>query len=89
MSIHWYMETAHLDDPEPPLWRIHVHGQPGVRIAVDMYKREGDTTPTSAEQIALAGSVVNAIPVVCAAPPGLLTRPLATPYRHEFATAQR
>lgn len=81
MSIHWYMETAHLDDPEPPLWRLHVRGQPGVRISVEMEKRAGDTTPTSAEQIAVAGSVINAIPIVCAAPPGLMTRPLATPFR--------
>jgi len=81
MSIHWYMETAHLDDPQPPLWRIHVRGQPGVRLAVEMEKRAGDTTPTSPEQIAVAGSVINAIPLVCAAPPGLMTRPIATPYR--------
>jgi hypothetical protein len=85
MSIHWYMETAHLDDPHPPLWRIHVQGQPGVRIALDMEKRAGDTSPTSAEQIAVAGTVINAIPIVCAAPPGIVTRPLATPFNFEFA----
>jgi len=89
MSIHWYMETAHLDEPDPPLWRVHVRGQPGVRMSVDFEKRAGDTTPTSAEQIALAGSVVNGIPVVCAAPPGVVTRPLATPYREELASATR
>jgi 2,4-diaminopentanoate dehydrogenase len=85
MSIHWYMETAHLDDPQPPLWRIHIAGQPGVKIAVELEKRAGDTSPTSAEQIAVAGTVVNAIPLVCAAPPGVLLRPLATPYLHAFA----
>jgi hypothetical protein len=85
MSIHWYMETAHLDDPHPPLWRIHVRGQPGVRISVDLEKRAGDTSPTSAEQIALAGTVINAIPIVCAAPPGVMPRPLATPFRAELA----
>lgn len=84
MSIHWYMETAHLDDAHPPLWRIHVAGQPGVRIALDMEKRAGDTSPTSAEQIAVAGSVINAIPLVCAAAPGVMTRPLATPYRFDL-----
>jgi hypothetical protein len=84
-SIHWYMETAHLDDPPPQHWRIHVQGQPGVGITVDMEKRAGDTTPTSPEQIAVAGSVIDAIPIVCAAPPGLLVRPLATPYREELA----
>lgn len=84
MSIHWYMEPTHLDEQHPPLWRIHVAGQPGVRIALDMEKRAGDTSPTSAEQIAVAGSVINAIPIVCAAPPGVLTRPLATPFRFDL-----
>ena len=80
MSIHWYMETAHLPESAPPLWRIHIKGQPGVKIAVEMEKREGDDSPTSAEQIGVAGTVINAIPLVCAAPPGLMTRPLATPF---------
>lgn len=87
MSIHWWMEDAHLDEPDPPLWRIRVKGQPGVRISVDLEKREGDATATSAEQIGLAGAVINAIPHVCAAAPGLVTRPLATPFRGELAEA--
>jgi len=85
MSIHWYMEAAHLDVADPPLWRILVKGQPGVRIAIDLEKREGDTTATSAEQIGLAGAVINAIPLVCAAAPGVVTRPLASPFRGELA----
>lgn len=85
MSIHWYMEPAHLDAPDPPLWRIHVQGQPGVRLSVDLEKRADDTTPTSAEQIGVAGTVINAIPLVCAAPPGVTTRPLATPFRKNAA----
>jgi hypothetical protein len=85
MSIHWYMETAYLDEPHPPLWRIHVKGQPGIRLSVELEKRAGDTSPTSAEQIAVAGTVINAIPIVCAAPPGVITRPLATPFRGELA----
>lgn len=80
MSIHWHMEAAHLDAPDPPLWRIHVEGQPGVRIAVELEKPPGDATPTSAEQLGVAGAVLNAIPVVCAAPPGLVVRPVATPF---------
>lgn len=81
ISIHWYMETAHLDNPQPPLWQIQIEGEPGVRIAVDLSKHASDTTRVSAEQIAVAGSVINAIPIVCAAAPGLLTRPLATPHQ--------
>ena len=88
MSIHWYMEAAHLQDPRPPLWRIHVQGQPGIRMSVDLEKRAGDESPTSAEQIALAGAVINAIPGECAAPAGGMTRPVATPYAHGFATGR-
>ena len=55
-------------------------------MTVDFEKREGDTSPTSAEQIAVAGSVVNAIPIVCAAPPGVLSRPIATPYDERLAS---
>lgn len=85
MSIHWYMETAHLDDTDPPLWRIRIEGQPGVRLSMDMDKRAEDATATSAEQLGVAGTVINAIPIVCAAAPGLLTRPLATPFRGDLA----
>ena len=73
MSIHWYMETIHLDAPRPPSWRSHVRGQPGVRLSVDLEKRAGDTSPTSAEQIAVAGSVINASPIVRAAQPSIMT----------------
>jgi hypothetical protein len=81
MSIHWYMETAHLPAPDPPLWRIHVSGSPGVRLSVDLEKPPGDATATSAEQLGVAGAVLNAIPIVCAAAPGVLVRPLATPHQ--------
>jgi hypothetical protein len=88
MSIHWYMETAHLDDPQPPLWRIHVEGQPGVRLSVDLEKRAGDATATSAEQLGVAGTVINSIPLVCAAAPGVMTRPMGTPFRGDLAAVQ-
>jgi len=87
MSIHWWMEEAHLDEPDPPLWRIRIKGHPGVRISVDLEKRAGDETPTSAEQIGVAGAVLNAIPHVAGAAPGLVTRPLATPFRSGLADA--
>lgn len=85
MSIHWYMEPAHLDEADPPLWRIKVDGRPGVRIAVDLEKPAADDARTSAEQWAVAGSVLNAIPVVCAAEPGPVMRPLATPFKGSAA----
>ena len=85
MSIHWYMETDHLEAANPPLWRICIAGQPGVRLSVDLDKRADDATATSAEQLAVAGTVINAISVVCAAEPGVMTRPLATPFRGDLS----
>lgn len=87
MTIHWYMETAHLDDDEPPLWTVRIEGQPGINMRVELEKRAGDTSPTSAEQIAVAGTVINAIPIVCNAAPGVMLRPLATPFSDTLAAA--
>lgn len=84
MSIHWYMETAHLEEATPPLWRVKVHGKPGVRIAVDFENRPDEKERTSAEQFAVAGAVINSIPIICAAPPGVIMRPIATPFRADF-----
>jgi hypothetical protein len=80
MSINWYMETTHLDNPDPPLWQVDVVGKPGVALSVDLQRRAGETEHISKEMQAVAGAVVNSIPVVCAAPPGLMTRPVATPF---------
>jgi hypothetical protein len=86
MSIHWYVETSHLDDPHPPLWAVEVTGHPGIKIAVDLVKHPDDKSRMSAEQYAVAGQVINAIPHVVAAAPGLLTRPVATPARDDYLT---
>jgi hypothetical protein len=87
MTIHWHMETAHLDDDNPPLWTVRIEGQPGVVIKVELEKRAGDTSPTSAEQIAVAGSVINAIPIVCQAEAGVMLRPVATPFSDRLGAA--
>ena len=89
LSIHWYMAPDHLDEPDPPLWRIQIRGQPGVRLSLDLDKREGDTTATSAEQLAVAGTVINAIPYIRDAPPGVLTRPAILPFQGFRTHARR
>lgn len=86
MSIHWYVETAHVGDPHPPLWSVKVTGHPGIEITVRLAKHPADRSRMSAEQYAVAGQVINAIPYVVAASPGLLTRPLATPARDDYPT---
>ncbi len=84
LSIHWFMETTHLADPAPPLWEIDIVGQPCMRLKVEVEKNPQDTSRVTAEQLGLAGAVINAIPVVCDAPAGLCMRPVATPYRADL-----
>lgn len=81
VSIHWYVEPSHLPRQDPPFWELHVSGHPGVRMSIDLEKHPDDASRMSVEQYAVAGSVLNTIPVVRAAAPGLLTRPAATPFR--------
>ncbi len=85
ISIHWYVEDAHLERPDPPLWQVHLTGHPGARVSVELEKHPEDRTRMTAEQYALAAQVVNAIPAVVAAPPGLALRPLGTPARDDRA----
>lgn len=80
MTIHWFMETAHMEEDHPPLWTVRIEGQPGLVMRIELEKRAGDTSPTSAEQIAVAGTVINAIPLVSDAAAGVMLRPLATPF---------
>ena len=86
MSIHWYVETSHLDSDRPPLWQVHLTGHPGLRLSIDLEKHPDDHSRMGAEQYAVGAQVINSIPFVVAAPPGVLTRPVATPARDDFAT---
>lgn len=86
MSIHWFVETAFLPEPEPPLWRVTVTGHPGVRIAMEVEKHPDDRSRMGAEQYAVAGQVINAVPHVVAAEPGVMIRPIATPWRADYGT---
>lgn len=81
VSIHWYLETSHLDRVDPPLWQVHLTGHPGVRLDVELEKHEDDTSRMPAEPYAVGASVVNTIPVVVDAPIGVRIRPVATPAR--------
>jgi hypothetical protein len=90
MSIHWFVETAHLDTDirdtgTPPLWRVHLTGHPGLRMTLDLEKHPDDRSRMGAEQYAVAAQVINTIPFAVAAPNGVLTRPVATPWRADFA----
>jgi hypothetical protein len=79
-SIAWTMDPDQIGE-DAPLWRIRIEGSPNVNIAIDLERPADDPGRTSAEQWGLAGAVVNAIPIVCSAAPGIVATPIATPYR--------
>lgn len=72
MRIAWAMDDTHLGGVEPILWRVRIDGSPTVRLTLDLERPEGLMARTSAEQLGVAGAVLNAIPHVIAAPPGLI-----------------
>lgn len=84
LSIHWFMETTHLANAAPPLWEIDIVGQPCVHLKVEVQKNPEDESRVTAEQLGLAGAVINVIPMVCDATSGLCLRPVATPYRADL-----
>jgi 2,4-diaminopentanoate dehydrogenase len=51
-----------------------------------MDKHRLDTSRASAEEYAPAATVLNAIPHVVAAPPGIISRPVVTPYRDDYSS---
>jgi 2,4-diaminopentanoate dehydrogenase len=86
MSIHWYVDTTHLPLPDPPLWQVAVTGHPGVTVSATLDKHQNDRSRASAEEYAVAASVINSIPHVVTAPAGIVCRPVATPYRGDYGT---
>lgn len=84
LSIAWIMETTHLDNPDYNLWTVTISGHPGVRIAVDLDKPKDYPYRSGAEELALAASVVNSIPGVCMAQPGIMDIPVANHFRDRF-----
>jgi len=80
LSIVWILETAHLERTDFPLWEVKIEGLPGVNIAIDLKKPDDYPFRTGPEQLALAASVVNSIPVVCQAAPGVLSVPAFAPF---------
>ncbi|MBR9808426.1 MAG: hypothetical protein GYB49_14510 [Alphaproteobacteria bacterium] len=91
LNIAWAMNDEHVQGADHDLWQIAVKGVPDVSVAFGVQRPEAYPGRTSAEQLAVAGSVVNAIPTLVNAPAGLLTSPITTPfaaYGGSFVAAQ-
>ena len=84
MSIHWIMETSHLDGADHHLWTVEIKGLPGVRITIDLQNPEDYPFKTGPERLALAAPVVNSIPGVYRAAPGVMETSVANHFRVRF-----
>lgn len=84
LSIEWTMEPDVSGVATSPMWRIEIDGDPCVTIDVDLHRHPADRRRTTPEQYGVAGAVLNAIPHVMAAPPGVALPPMAAPWRRSF-----
>jgi 2,4-diaminopentanoate dehydrogenase len=84
LSIAWIMETAHLENPDQGIWNVKISGLPEVKIHIDLKNPDDYPYRTEPEQLAVAASVVNSIPSVCHAKPGIMDIPVANHFRIDF-----
>lgn len=61
-------------------WEIEIEGAPGMHVRIDLKDPVGMPDRSKAIQYAVAGPCIRAIPVVCAAPPGVLVVPSFAPW---------
>ncbi|TNE66154.1 MAG: hypothetical protein EP335_04155 [Alphaproteobacteria bacterium] len=81
LTIDWIMETAHLPSPDYPIWTVRIEGDPTMDLRIDLSRRADDPFKTGPEQYGVAGSVLNSIPALVAAPPGLMLMPSSPVFR--------
>jgi len=85
LAISWTMDPALPRYRGRPHWRIHLTGRPAMTVSIDLHDPADPTVRTTAGQYITAGTVRQAIPVVVAAPPGVLQIPQFAPYRYQPA----
>ena len=80
LSVIWTM------DPDLPgyqgrnHWTVDLQGRPDLHLNLDMSDPPGTGLRTKAGQYVTAGAVINAIPAVVAAPPGVFVPPVFAPF---------
>lgn len=84
LSVNWIMDEKLPGYAGSHHWTIQLRGRPGLDITMDLVEPEDRGVRTRAVQYGVAGSVINSIPEVCAAAPGILELPVFAPYRKRF-----
>jgi hypothetical protein len=81
LAIIWTMDPTLPRYQGRPHWRIHVTGKPELTVSIDLHDPVNADTMTTAAQYIAAGIVMQAIPVVVTAPPGIIEPVVFAPYR--------
>ena len=71
-EVNWIMDPTQAPFNGKPHWEIEIDGLPGVRLAMGLVDTAPEGVRTKPEQFAVAAMVLEAIPRVVAAAPGLL-----------------
>lgn len=71
-EVNWVMDPTQAPFAGKPHWEIEIIGLPGLRIAMDLIDTAPEGVRTKPEQFAVAAMVLDAIPRVVTASPGLL-----------------
>lgn len=84
LSVNWIIGRSLPGFEEYDQWKILIRGKPGINITMNFSETYPGKERTKPEQYGVAGSVINAIPEVCAAPPGIFHIPVFASYRKRF-----
>lgn len=84
LSVNWIMDESLPGYADFNHWTIKIRGKPGLDISMDLVEPEDTSIKTKAVQYGVAGSVINCIPEVCAAAPGIFEFPLFAPFRKRY-----
>jgi len=80
LSIIWTMDPDLDGYAGRNHWTLELEGRPDLHLSLDMSDPPGIGLRTKAGQFVTAGAVINAIPAVVAAPPGVFTPPVFAPF---------
>jgi hypothetical protein len=81
LAIIWTMDPTLPRYAGRPHWQIRMTGKPELTLSIDLHDPVDTGVRTTAGQYIAAGIVMRAIPVVVAAPPGILLPQTFAPYQ--------
>ena len=81
LAIIWTMDASLPRYAGRPHWQIRMTGKPELTLSIDLHDPVDAGVRTTAAQYIAAGIVMRALPVVVAAPPGVLAPVTFAPYQ--------